>query len=389
MYLVESSPALDAEVVMAQPEKKAQQDVDAITTVLLAADGSGSAVAGCAVQLPDHDSIHNQSRESLALPGRGIGRCEIGRAIDALNITATSVASIHRAARRKLPIGLQSLKQDIDALIDVFLRGPNELFWALTANRRIHYSSRRSVGCAVWALALGQRLDLDRTALHELMLGALLLDIGKLYVPVVIQVKAGGLNKSERNFSRRHVAESVRILESVEGLSAATLEMVHSHHERIDGSGYPFGLKGNDISLFAQIAGIVDSFDALSLNRYYAAGLSGHAAIGVLQKERGKKFDSALIDHFVSAIGELPTGTWVKFTDGCTGIVCSQDPVNLRASQVVLIADAEQQPFLAIRKLFLHDHSVVQVLPPAERPRHATAMERSLQAAIYCPPTVS
>jgi HD-GYP domain-containing protein (c-di-GMP phosphodiesterase class II) len=383
IYLVESAAALDALLVMAQKEKKALQDVNAITTTLPVADGSCLTVANPAAQPTKSGVSKKQFSHSIATLGRGDERSEIGRAIDLLNNMAAAVAKIHRAVRRGKPLELQSVQQDIDALIDNFADGSNALFWSLAANRQMYYLSRRSVGCAVWALALGQRLDFDRIALHELMLGALLLDIGKLSVPVVILAKGSKLNKSEQNFTRRHVTDSVRTLEAVDGLSPAIIEMVHSHHERIDGSGYPFGLKGGEISLHAQIAGIVDSYDALSLNRYYADGLSGHAAISTLRKQSGDKFSSELIDQFISAIGEFPTGTWVEFADGRTGVVCLQAPADQGGAQVVPIADGEQQPFLEVRWLSLHEHSEARALPPAERPHHAAAMERSLQAAIY------
>jgi HD-GYP domain-containing protein (c-di-GMP phosphodiesterase class II) len=360
-------------------KKQALSNVYAITTALPEVDGASSTV----MEAADFTDLPRRYRELPAIPAPKSGCSEIGRAIDLLNNSASAVARVHRAARRKQPLELRFARQAIDELIDNFADDPNTLFWALGANRRMYHLCRRSVGCAVWSLALGRQLDFDRVALQELMLGALLLDIGKINVPVVIQAKAGRLNKAEQNFARRHVVDGVRMLDSVEGLPAATLEMVHAHHERIDGSGYPFGLKGKEISLFAQIAGIVDSFDALSLNRYYADGLSGAAALGMLRKQRGKEFDPTLIDHFLSAIGEFPTGTWVEFPDGRTGVVGSQATAEQSGAQVVLIADEEQQPFLAVHWLSLHEHSEARVLPPAERPPHAAAMERSLQAAIY------
>jgi HD-GYP domain-containing protein (c-di-GMP phosphodiesterase class II) len=364
---------------MAQHEKQALPDVHTIAAALPELDGSCST----ATNSVDPAILATLPHECTVIPGLQAGRSEIGRAIDLLNHSASVVVNLHCAARRRQPLKLQPVRQAIDALIESFASDPNTLIWALAANRRMYYLNRRSVGCAVWALALGHRLDFDRIALHELMLGALLLDIGKINVPVVILAKTSGLNKSEQNFARRHVADGIRILESVDGLSAATIEMVRSHHERIDGSGYPYGLKGDEISLYAQIAGIVDSFDALSLNRYYADGLSGHAAISILCKQRGVIFDPILIDQFVSAIGEFPTGTWVEFPDGRTGVVCLQAPADQGGAQVVPIADAEQQPFLEVRWLSLHEHREARALPPAERPDHAAAMERSLQAAIY------
>jgi HD-GYP domain-containing protein (c-di-GMP phosphodiesterase class II) len=376
---------------MDQQEKQALPDRHANTTALKAVAGNSStatlsadqAIYPGASQQPHVKTKVEFNIESTSFAGSGSGCSEIGRAIDLINNMASAVAKIHRAIRRRQPVKLRFAKQAIDELIENFSADPNTLFWALAANRRMYHLCRRSVGCAVWALAFGRHLDFDRAALHELMLGALLLDIGKLNVPVVIQAKAGGLNKAEQNFTRRHVADGIRMLESVDGLSAATIEMIHAHHERIDGSGYPFGLKGDEISLYAQIAGIVDSFDALSLSRYYADGVSGDAALSMLRKQHGEKFDPLLLDQFFNAIGEFPTGTWVELPDGRTGVVCSQDAEDQGGAQVALIADAEQQPFLAVRWLSLHKHSEARVLPPAERPRHAAAMERSLQAAIY------
>jgi HD-GYP domain-containing protein (c-di-GMP phosphodiesterase class II) len=364
---------------MAQYIKQTLPDIPAIATSLSVVDGGWSTVASPA----DSEEALRQNADNSAKPEYSAGRSEIGRAIDLLNNSASAIAKMHRAARRRQPLDIQPLKQAVDALIENFSSDPNTLFWALSANRRMYYLSRRSVGCAVWALALGRRLDFDRVALHELMVGALLLDIGKIKVPVVILAKASGLNDSERKFARRHVAEGMRMLESVEGLSAATIEMVRSHHERIDGSGYPFGLKGDEISLYAQIAGIVDSFDALSLNRYYADGLSGTSALKTLRSQNADQFNPILLGQFVNAIGEFPTGTWVELPDGCKGVVCSQNSGEQAGAQVVLIADAKQQPFLAIRWLSLHEHGEARALPPAERPRDAAAMERSLQAAIY------
>ena len=368
---------------MDQQEKAALPNFHNKTSALTVIDGASStATIACdrAAYPGDSEQGHSQS---ISLSGHRTGCSEIGRAIDLLNNTASAVAKIHRAARRKQPLELRFARQAIDELIQNFADDPNTLFWALAANHRMHHLNRRSVGCAVWSLALGGHLEFDQAALHELMLGALLLDIGKINVPVVIQTKAGRLNKAEQNFVRRHVADGIRMLESAGELSAATIEMVRAHHERIDGSGYPFGLKGEEISLYAQIAGIVDSFDALSLKRYYADGLSGDAALNMLLQQRGKKFAANLIDHFINAIGEFPTGTWVELPDGRTGVICSQGSADTGEAQVALIADAEQQPILAIHWLSLHEHSKARVMPPAERPPHAAAMERSLQAAIY------
>jgi HD-GYP domain-containing protein (c-di-GMP phosphodiesterase class II) len=318
-----------------------------------------------------------------ATPG---ARSEIGRAIDRLNNLALAITEIHHAVRRRETLELRFMRNAIAGIIDAFAEDPNTLFWALAANRRMYHLKRRAAGSAVWALALGRQLGFDTAALTDLMLGATLLDIGKLNVPVVILAKGGALNESERKFVQRHVRDGVRALENSADVSPDVIEMLRSHHERIDGGGYPFGLRGDEISLYAQIAGIVDTFDALSLSRYYAAGISGYEALAELRRERGKKFAAHLVDAFVAAIGEFPTGTWLQFEDGRTGVVCAQSPRDPGSPEVVLIADANEQPFLAIHRLTLRPTGATRVLPPHDRPDHAGAMERSLQAAIYARP---
>lgn len=337
---------------------------------------------------PQETSSATASIESadLTLVPRTGGCSEISRAIDRINGLASAVKEIHRTVRGGHLPELHNARHAIDAIIDDFSTELDALFWALMANRRMYHLCRRSVGCTVWALAIGRQLNFDRGALHELMLGSLLLDIGKLRVPVVILVKAGGLSDTEHRFARRHVSEGVRIVEAINEqrpgeLSADVVEMVRSHHERADGSGYPCRLQHDEISLYAKIAGIVDSYDALSVSRYYADGLSGDAALVTLRQQSGK-FDAELLQQFSMAIGDYPTGTWVEFSDGSTGVVCGRD-VEEGAARVALIADDEQQPFLEVRWLSLHPHNKVRVLPPNERPEHAGAMERSLQSAIY------
>ena len=115
----------------------------------------------------------------------------------------------------------------------------------------------------------------------------------------------------------------VRLSDTVD---ARVTEMVLGHHERIDGTGYPRRLAGTEIPLFARIAGIVDTFDAITLNRRYAAAMSAHDALRYMNHERGQHFDAALVDEFVHALGVYPTGTRVQLADGRSGIVCAQNP---------------------------------------------------------------
>lgn len=310
-------------------------------------------------------------------------RGAITRANNLLDSVSLVFARAANGARKQQHVEVEPLTQVVDDLIANFDRCSNALLWALATNKRMRLLHRRSVGSAVLALVMGRFLGFERTRLNDLVLGALLLDIGMNIVPVTIRAKTGELSDSEQKFIRRHVDESVRILEKIEGLSPDVIEMVRSHHERIDGSGYPAGLEGLEIPLNAQIAGIVDSFDALSLSRYYAEGISGHDALGALNAERGLKFDSDLVDKFICAIGVFPTGTWIEFNDGAIGVVCLQNPREPMLPHVALITDADQQPLPAVRWLTLSNESVARAMRLDERPSYSAAMEQTLQTKVY------
>jgi HD-GYP domain-containing protein (c-di-GMP phosphodiesterase class II) len=362
---------------MGQQEKISTADTRAIKTALrLIGDGRSS------VKKPEPD---NQVFSPATAVERVTAQGAIIRANELLDTASISVAELIRAARKNEPIEINSLEQVVEKLINNFDQCPNALLWALSSNTHMRYLNRRAVGSAVLALVLGRFLGFESKALHDLVLGALLLDIGKIAIPVTILAKVSELTEAEVQFVRRHVNEGVHILEETEGLSPETIEMVRSHHERIDGSGYPAGLKGDAVSLNAQIAGIVDSFDALSLNRYYSEGISGHDALAVLDNERGQKFDAKLVDKFICAMGVFPTGTWVELDNACMGVVCLQNPREPMLPHVALITDSNHQPFTAVRWLTLTHQNVVRAIQPAERPLYSAAMERSLQSSVYAP----
>jgi HD-GYP domain-containing protein (c-di-GMP phosphodiesterase class II) len=362
---------------MGQEKKQSTRDTLALKSALRLT-GRGADNAGARQPV-----AHNQLYDPAVTLDKGASRGAIRQANELLKIASVAMAQVVRSARKKEPVDIGPLKEAVNRLVDNCARSPNALLWALATNKRMHYLNRRSIGCAVLALAFGRFLGYERAALHDLALGAMLLDLGKISVPVTILAKIGVLSEAEQHFTRRHVDESIRILESMSGLTPNVIEMVRSHHERYDGKGYPAGLKGDEIPQCAKIAGIVDTFDALCLNRYYAQEISGYDALGKLNSERGRHFDAELVDKFICAIGVFPTGSWVEFENGSMGIVYLQNPHDPMCPHVALIADESKRPFLAVRWLTLTDRHMARAMRPAERPPYAAIMEHSLQSTVY------
>lgn len=149
----------------------------------------------------------------------------------------------------------------------------------------------------LYAVALAERLGLDRGQIRNLILGAFLHDVGKIGIPDAILLKPGQLDDAEFSAMQRHVELGLDIIAGSHWLAAAG-EVIGNHHEKIDGSGYPRGLRGEEIPRNARIFAIVDVFDALMSERPYKAPLSLETALGILRDGRGSHFDAAFVDVF-------------------------------------------------------------------------------------------
>jgi HD-GYP domain-containing protein (c-di-GMP phosphodiesterase class II) len=259
------------------------------------------------------------------------------QALGALQVSVRTM--VHDVRQGRLP-DTTALNTGLGPIVDSIQRCPDALLWLLHAESPKGYIYRRAIGTAVTATAFGRQLGFDRKALMELALGGLLMDIGKIEVPLQLLAKPEMLTPVEHGLVRRHVYHALEMVRVMDNVPDRVVDMVSSHHERFDGSGYPLQQRGTEIPLFARIAGIVDTFDAITLDRRYAPAISGHTALRYLNGQRRSKFDGALMQEFIHAMGIYPTGTWVELLDGSIGVVCSQDARWPLTPRVAVIKDS-------------------------------------------------
>ena len=290
-----------------------------------------------------------------------------GQAMELLSATVRAMVSELRAGR--LP-ELDTLNAGLTPIIESVKRSPDALLWLLHTETQEAYLYRRSIGTAIIAAVYGNKLGFDRTALLELALGGLLMDIGKIDVPVPVLAKKDDLSPEEHQLVRKHVCHSVELVRIMDRIPERVIAMVSNHHERFDGSGYPHHRKGDEIPLFARMAGIVDTFDAITQDRRYAPAISAHAALRYLNGQRRIKFDDALLQEFIHALGVYPTGTWVELLDGSVGVVCEQDPSWPLAPRIAVVSRRNGRPMDA--------HTVnASRLNPIIRARQSVATDMS------------
>jgi HD-GYP domain-containing protein (c-di-GMP phosphodiesterase class II) len=151
------------------------------------------------------------------------------------------------------------------------------------------------------AIEIGREMQLSASALDTLERGGLLHDIGKIAVPPAVLDKAGRLTEEEWAVMRRHPVVGCEILSPIPAFADA-LPLVRSHHERMDGTGYPDQLYGEAIPLLARVLAVADVFDALASDRPYRPGMTTEAACDIIQRGSGSHFDPSVVHAFMDAV---------------------------------------------------------------------------------------
>jgi HD-GYP domain-containing protein (c-di-GMP phosphodiesterase class II) len=184
-----------------------------------------------------------------------------------------------------------------------------------------YYLYQHSLNVCMYTVLLGMKHGYTRDQLMILGLGALLHDIGKTKIPLEMLLKPGKLTEEEIIQMQRHPELGFQILKDEPNVSLLSAHCALQHHERVDGSGYPRGLKGGDIHEYARWIGMVDVFDALTTHRSYRNAMLPHEAMEVLYAGSGTQFDKDKLEMFRDRIAIYPLGIEVRLSTGETGVV--------------------------------------------------------------------
>jgi HD-GYP domain-containing protein (c-di-GMP phosphodiesterase class II) len=236
-------------------------------------------------------------------------------------------------------IDLNKAKKTVDNMIDSIARNPDAFTWLTKLKDKDSYTYRHSMDVSILAVTLGRHLGLSKNELKELAIGSLLFDIGKIKIPANVLNKPGRLTEEEFELVRKHVDFSVEIMQKIKGMPARAIEIARFHHERHNGKGYPQGLQGTEIPVFARIAAIVDCYDAITSDRTYSRAISSHDAIKQLYEWGNIDFQIELIEQFIQCLGIYPTGSLVELSTGQVGVILSQNRVRRLRPKVMLILD--------------------------------------------------
>ena len=226
----------------------------------------------------------------------------------------------------------------VGEMADSISRSPNAMLWLTHMKKRDEYTSIHCMNVCILALTFGRTLGLERKQLDMLGLGALLHDIGKMSIPMEILNKPGRLTDEEFEIIKSHSMNGYNLLRQKKDMPGEVLDIVRSHHERINGRGYPDGLTADFIGLLVQITSIVDVYDAITSDRCYHDGIAPHDALKNMFDWAGENFDADLVENFIKCLGIYPIGSMVELNTGHIGIVVSaSEKARLRPIILVVI----------------------------------------------------
>ncbi|MCR6555815.1 HD-GYP domain-containing protein, partial [Aeromonas sp. CPF2-S1] len=208
-----------------------------------------------------------------------------------------------------------------------------------------------------------------RSVLKELTLGGLLHDVGKIMTPDEVLNKPGKLTDEELEVMREHVVHSHDILAATAGITPIMLEVAANHHERIDGTGYPRRLKGDQLSLYTRMSGIVDVYDAVTADRVYKQGMQPTQAFRILLKGVDLHFDADLVTRFIKCMGVYPVGTLVQLSNQRLAIVMQRNEQQPLKPVVKVIYHAGHRHYLEVQWLDLAKNGVQETIESTVDPK--------------------
>ena len=188
-----------------------------------------------------------------------------------------------------------------------------------------NYIFHHSINVAIYSLSIGLKLNMPIQKLKELAIGAMLHDVGKVFIDQKVLHKPGSLTDEEFAIMKTHAELGYDFLRKQNEFSSIIAHCAYQHHERLDGSGYPRGLKGDEIITAAKIIGIADVFDAVTSNRVYRKALLPHEGLEIIYAGAVDLFDIKMVEAFRESIVVYPNGLSIRLSDHREAVVIRQN----------------------------------------------------------------
>lgn len=262
-------------------------------------------------------------------PARANLQDELGRARKIHAKAAQAVTSMFNEARMGNAIKVEEVTTLVEEINQSIARNSDALLSLARLKNADNYTYLHSVAVCALMIALGRQLGLQGDILKEAGMAGLLHDVGKMAIPGEILNKPGRLTDEEFLIVKAHPQQGWEMLKNCPDVGEMALDVCLHHHETVVGTGYPDGLSGEALSLYARMGAVCDVYDAITSDRCYKAGWAPGEAIRKMTEWKDGRFDEAVFRAFVKTVGIYPAGTLVKLKSGRLGVVLEQSEKGL------------------------------------------------------------
>ena len=322
-------------------------------------------------ELPQQSTVVPPSLQSARAPretARVPAAQEVERAARICLEAKAAVVSMFEEVRMGNAVDVGGARQLVEEISDSVSRNPGAIISLARLKTADDYTYMHSVAVCAMMVALAKQLGLDDAQTRSCGVAGLLHDLGKVAMPIDVLNKPGKLTNAEFDIMKTHPTEGYKMLMASPGVEAVALDVVLHHHEKMDGSGYPEKLKGDQISLYSKMGAVCDVYDAITSNRPYKSGWDPAESLRKMAEWANGHFDPKVFQAFVKSMGIYPVGSLVRLSSGRIGVVTEQSAKSLTTPRIKVFFSTKSNMRIVPAMVDLSSSSTIERIQNREDP---------------------
>lgn len=290
---------------------------------LVASDGTVLLQAGVTLRTRLIPRLKELGYTSLYIREKGLEDVEIPQPVSELTRqeATRSIRQAFQDMKKTHALDYSAISEAVRNIVEEVLQNNQVLIHLGDIRSHDDYTFAHSVNVGILCALIGRGLGYTPKQIHDLAVGGLLHDVGKIFIPAEILNKPGELTEEEMRLVREHPRIGFDILRRCHRISLLAAHMAYQHHELLDGSGYPRQLRGEEIHVYGRINAVADAFDALTVDRPYRKAKGPMEAVAILHQRRGIHYDPKAVAVLRSYVAPYPVTSRVRLNTGEVAVV--------------------------------------------------------------------